>query len=191
MTKWIAAALMSFPLLVSANPASDALASVMRRQNEIVRLAAADKALDWAVGDENNYKVDIGFIKGVMQNKVTSVSADGIWLEQNVDLGFAGQQKVQTLLDPETGDVKRQIVDGREQEPAPSKIEVIEVKQERITVPAGTFDTLHAKMRDLVSSQDFDMWINSEAVPLSGLVKSVEPTSAGPATVSLTSFRRH
>ena len=45
--------------------------------------------------------------------KVTSVEADGIWMSQDIDLGAFGKQEVKTLIDSETGAVKKMIVNGK------------------------------------------------------------------------------
>ncbi len=35
--------------------------------------------------------------------RIRSVAADGIWMDQNMDLGFAGKQKVEITIDPNHG----------------------------------------------------------------------------------------
>ena len=67
---------------------------------------AQTTGLNWKVGETNNYSIDMGFIKGSMVMSVREIVADGVWLDQNIDLGFAGKQVVQTLLDPNTGEIK-------------------------------------------------------------------------------------
>ena len=138
----------------------------------------------------NNYNIDMGFIKGSMVMSVRSVGADGIWMDQKMDLGFAGKQDVQTLLDPNTGEVKKMIVNGQEQAPPKQNVEVVEVKEDRITVPAGTFDAVHARLKDLDQNQEINVWINPQAIPLSGMLKTIQPSQLGNVTVVLKSFKK-
>lgn len=146
------------------------------------------QALNWKVGDTNNYKIDMGFIKGTMKMSVKSIEADGIWLEQLADLGFAGKQEILILIDANTGEVKKMIVNGKEQEAPKSNVEVIELKEDRVTVPAGTFDCIHARLKDLDQNQEINQWINPQQIPISGMLKSVAPSQFGQVTISLTSF---
>ncbi|MGE3920940.1 MAG: hypothetical protein AB7F64_08455 [Gammaproteobacteria bacterium] len=45
------------------------------------------EGLNWKVGDENNYKLNMGgFINGTMKMFCREIGADGIWLVQDVDL---------------------------------------------------------------------------------------------------------
>lgn len=162
--------------------------------NKVV-LATTDQAhtmgLDWKVGDQNNYKIDMGFIQGTMVMKVTQVVAEGIWLTQDMDLGFAGKQNVQILLDPNTGETKKMIVNGKEQAPPKQNVEVVEVKEDKITVPAGTFDCIHAILKDKDNNQEINMWVNPQQVALSGMLKTIQPSQFGNVTVLLTATKRN
>lgn len=149
------------------------------------------QALNWKVGDTNNYKIDMGFIKGTMKMSVKSIAADGIWLEQLADLGFAGKQTIETLIDPNTGEIKKMLVNGKEQEAPKSNVEIIELKEDRITVPAGTFDCIHARIKDLDQNQEINQWVNPQQIPISGMLKSVAPSQFGQVTITLTSFKKN
>lgn len=159
-------------------------------QHQSILSQVEAKALDWKVGDTNNYNIDMGFIKGSMVMSVRSVGADGIWMDQKMDLGFAGKQEIQTLLDPNTGEVKKMIVNGKEQTPPTQNVEVIEVKEDRVTVPAGTFDAVHARLKDLDQNQEINVWINPQQIPLSGMLKTIQPSQLGNVTVVLKSFKK-
>lgn len=151
----------------------------------------AGKKLEWQVGDQNNYAIEIGgFIKGSLVMNVHSMEGDALWVHQNMDLGFAGKQKIESLIDIVTGETLRVIVNGREQPPSSSESEVLEAKEEQVTVPAGTFPCIYARLKDKQSNQESRVWINPAAIPMSGLLKSVQPTSMGTAVIQLTQFRR-
>lgn len=149
------------------------------------------QGLNWKVGDTNNYKIDMGFIKGTMKMSVKSIGQEGIWLDQTADLGFAGKQQIQMLLDPNTGEIKKMIVNGKEQEAPKSNVEIIELKEDRVTVPAGTFDCIHARIKDLDQNQEINQWVNPQQIPLSGMLKSVAPSQFGQVTIVLTSFTKN
>lgn len=152
---------------------------------------AEAQGLNWKVGDTNNYNIDMGFIKGSMVMSVRSVEADGIWMDQNMDLGFAGKQTVQVLLDQNTGEVKKMIVNGKEQAPPKQDVEIIEAKEDRITVPAGTYDAIHVRLKDKEQNQEINMWVNPQAIPLSGMLKTVQPSQLGQVTIVLKSFKKN
>lgn len=146
--------------------------------------------LDWKVGDRADYSIDMGFLKGSMVMSVKSIGNDGIWMQQDADLGFAGKQKIETLIDPNTGEIKKMLVNGKEQQVPKQDVEVIEVKEATITVPAGTFECIHARLKDKEQNAEINAWINPEKVPMSGLLKQVAPSQFGQVTVVLKSFQK-
>ncbi|MFP5518630.1 MAG: hypothetical protein ACLGGX_01905 [Bdellovibrionia bacterium] len=185
--------LMSLVLGLSINAqAAPSVVDVITSINESAIMSQAEtQALDWKVGDTNNYNIDMGFIKGTMVMSVRSIGADGIWMDQNMDLGFAGKQQVQILMDPNTGEIKKMIVNGQEQTPPEQDVEVIEVKESKVTVPAGTFDAIHARLKDKQQNQEINMWMNPQAIPLSGMLKTVQPSQLGQVTIVLKSFKKN
>lgn len=152
---------------------------------------ARSQGLDWKVGDQNDYKLDMGFIKGSMNMKLREITPDGFWLDQDMDLGFAGKQQAQMLLDPNTGEVKKMIVNGQEQQVPKQNIEIVEIKEDRITVPAGTFDCIHARLKDKDNNQETNAWINPQLIPLSGMLKTIQPSQFGKVTIELKSFKKN
>lgn len=144
-------------------------------------------------GDEANYKVDMSIIKGSMKMLVMDVVAEGIWIQQLVDLGFAGKQDIQQLIDPSTGQIKKMIVNGKEQAPpAAGNQEIIETKEDTVTVPAGTFTCLYVKVKVTQDgkAQEAQQWVNPKLVAVFGMVKMITASQFGPVTVELTSSKR-
>lgn len=185
----IAAIGLVFSMSAFAAPtAFDVLTNV---QMPIIMDQARTSGLDWKVGDTASYNVDMGFIKGSMVTSVRSVAADGIWMDQNMDLGFAGKQKMETLIDPNTGEIKKMLVNGKEQQIPKQDIEVIEVKEARVTVPAGTFDCIHARLKDKENNNEINAWINPQLIPMSGMLKQVAPSQFGNVTVALKSYKKN
>lgn len=190
MVKAFIAAL-SLAFSFNAVAAPSAVEVLTQVQMPAIMDQAQTMGLDWKVGDTASYNVDMGFIKGSMVMSVRSVAADGIWMDQNMDLGFAGKQKVETLIDPNTGEVKKMLVNGKEQSVPKQEIEIIDVKEDRITVPAGTFDCIHARLKEKGKNDEINAWINPQEIPLSGMLKQVAPSQLGQVTISLKSFKKN
>lgn len=190
MFKAIIAAL-GLAVTVQAQAAPTIFDVVRNTQQVSIMDQARTQGLDWKVGDQNDYNLDMGFIKGSMVMKCREISADGIWMDQDMDLGFAGKQQASMLIDPNTGEIKKMLVGGKEQEVPKQNIEVVEVKEANITVPAGTFDCIHARLKDKDNGQETNAWINPEKVPLSGMLKTIQPSQFGEINVELKSFKKN
>lgn len=149
------------------------------------------EGLDWKVGQENNYKLNMGgFLNGTMKMSVKSIGADGIWMVQDVDLSIQ-KQTIEVLIDPANGKIKKMIVNGKEQEPPKSEIEIIDQKEDKITVPAGTFETIYVKIKDNAQNGSIaEQWINPRDIPLSGMAQSKADSQLGKVTIQLTSFKK-
>jgi hypothetical protein len=149
-------------------------------------------AIEWKKGDTNSYDLDMGFIKGSMVQSVRDITSEGIWVDQNMDMGFAGKQNASQLIDPNTGEIKKFIVNGKEQEvPKQGEQEVIEVKEDNIRVPAGTFDCIFAKIKDKQSGDITQAWINPEKVSIGGMLKVIQPSQFGNVTIALKSYKKN
>lgn len=143
--------------------------------------------INWTVGDNAKYNMDMGFIKGTMVMTATSVTADEVEMSQDMDLGFMGKQQAQVIIDANTGAIKKMIVNGQEQQIPEQDLELIEIIDDTVTVPAGTFDCQHVRLKDNKSGDEIKIWNNS-TVALSGMVKTIQPGQFGEVTVELTSF---
>lgn len=173
----------------AANSITEVL--VLEQQAAIMDQAHTQSLLNWKVGDQNSYDLDMGFIKGSMVMSVRSVGEEGIWMVQDMDLGFAGKQKAEILLDQNTGEIKKFLVNGQEQQVPKQDMEVIDTTEDHITVPAGTFDCIHARLRDKQQNSEINTWINPQIIPLSGMIKTIQPNQFGTMTVVLKSFKKN
>lgn len=186
----IAALSLTFAVQANAAPATTVFQTITNTQISAIQDQAKILALDWKVGDQNDYTLNMGFIKGSLTMKVREVGADGIWMDQDVDLGFAGKQQAQMLIDPNTGEVKKMLVNGKEQEIPKQNMEVVEVTEDKITVPAGSFDCIHARLLDKDTNKETNAWINPQQIPLSGMLKTIQPGQFGDVTIELKSFHK-
>lgn len=180
----IFATLFSVLIAVPAFAAPTLSEVILKAQLDNVKVA---RAIDWKAGDSANYNVDMGFLKGSMVMAVRSNDGNEIWLTQDMDLGFAGKQQTETLMDANTGEIKKILVNGQEQQIPEQNLEVIEIVDATITVPAGTFKCIHARLTDKSTNNEINLWQNS-TVPMSGMVKQIVPSQFGTVTVELTSF---
>jgi hypothetical protein len=140
-------------------------------------------------GDTANFSLNMSIIQGTMVMAVHDIVADGVWIHQNVDMSFAGKQKIEILIDPNTGETKKLIVNGKEEKtPDQGDVEVIETKEETISVPAGQFTCLYIKVK--TKDGEAQQWVNMKQVPVFGMVKSIMQSQFGPVTIELTSFKK-
>jgi hypothetical protein len=153
---------------------------------------ARAQGLNWAIGDNCHYNMTMGsFMKGTMEMIVREKNDEGYWLDQNLDLGFMGKQKISVLIDPNTGAIKKVIVNGKEEQPPEQgDMEVIEVKEDKVTVPAGTFEAVYFRAKDKKQNQEVQQWANPKLVPIMGLIKSISPSQMGEIVNELTSFEK-
>lgn len=145
----------------------------------------------FAVGDQADYKLNMGgFLNGTMSMKVTAVAADEVSLTQVMSMMGQNQNCEQTI-NPNTGEVKKFVCNGQAQNPGDQgNIEVVETKEDTITVPAGTFTCLYIKANNKTDNSIVEQWVNPKDVPVFGLVKTIAPSQLGKVTVELTSFKR-
>jgi len=190
MFKAIIAAL-GLAVTVQAQAAPTVFDVVRNVQQAAIMDQAHTQGLDWKVGDQNDYTLDMGFIKGSMTMKMREITNDGFWMDQDMDLGFAGKQQAQILLDPNTGEIKKMLVNGQEQQVPKQNVEIVEVVEDHITVPAGTFDCIHARIKDKDNNQETNAWINPQLIPLSGMLKTIQPSQFGQVTVELKSYHKN
>lgn len=153
---------------------------------------AQNAGINWTVGDVCHYNLNMAsFISGKLDVVVREKNADGYWLDQNVDLGFLGKQTMSILIDPNTGAVKKVLVDGKEQQlPETGDMEVVEVKESQVTVPAGTFDAVYFKVHDKKENKDTEQWVNPKLIPISGMIKSLGQSQMGEVVTELVSFEK-
>ncbi|RYZ76617.1 MAG: hypothetical protein EOP06_31135, partial [Proteobacteria bacterium] len=84
----------------------------------MVEAATAPTGLNWKVGDQADYKIAIGgFINGTSHNFVREETATSVWMQQDMDMGFMGKQKIEILMTKATGAIEKMLVNGKEETP--------------------------------------------------------------------------
>jgi hypothetical protein len=179
-------------LVATASASANTLAEVIfASQQAQLQEAVVTQGLNWTVGQENDYKLNMGgFLNGTMKMSVREVGADGIWMVQDVDL-MIQKQKIEVLIDPNNGQIKKMLVNGQEQTPPKQDIEIVDQKEDHITVPAGAFDVIYLKIKDNAQNGALsEIWINPRDIPLSGMAKTIQDSQLGKVTIELTSFKK-
>ena len=147
--------------------------------------------LGWKVGESADYTIKMGFVNGKMHSFVREEVHEGFWVQQDMDMGFLGKQKVEMLIDKNTGEVLQLLVNGEKQAPPEQgDQEVIEMTEDRISVPAGTYDCVYVKVRDNKENKESEAWINPTEIPITGMLKTIAPGPMGKVTVELTKFNK-
>lgn len=150
-----------------------------------------NQGLDWTVGDTADYNLNMGFISGTLHSAVREEVDRGFWVQQDANLGPMGEQVIEILYDKNTGQVLEVIANGKKQTPPdPSDMELIEMKEANITVPAGTFDCIYVKVRDNKENKESEGWVNPEQIPVGGMIKTIAPGPFGEIVVELTGFNK-
>lgn len=161
-------------------------------QSELSNIFASSEQREWKVGDSASYKLNMGgFINGSMVMTVKSYDAQGLLITQDMDLGFAGKQNCEMLIDPGTGKTKSLVCNGQNQDVGENNVEIIETKEATVTVPAGTFQAIYIKAKNNSDNSEIQQWVNPRDVPVFGLIKTIAPSQLGEVTIELTSFKRN
>lgn len=152
-------------------------------------LANINGILNWKVGQETNNKITLMGMEGTMNAVVASETDKGFWLNQNISI-MGQEQKMEALFSKEDGTIIELKVNGQKQTPPePPEMEVEEMKETNISVPAGQFDCTYAKLKDLKTSEVTEAWINMKKIPINGALKIVANQKGMQITMELVSFK--
>ncbi len=151
--------------------------------------AFAKGLINWKVGQKMGHNIALMGMQGTMDTVVAEETAKGFWLKQAIAISGMNQT-IETLISKEDGTVLEMKVNGQKQTPpAPPEIEVEEQRQENVTVPAGAFDTMYVKIKDLKTNEPSEIWINQQLVPINGMVKMSATSSGYKVDAELTSYK--
>ncbi|CAN5387527.1 hypothetical protein BH10BDE1_BH10BDE1_22680 [soil metagenome] len=183
-----AAAVLTLSQSAQAEQSPVVLMAMPAINSAVVQAQAGTLGLKWKVGDTADYSMSAGFISGTIHSFVRDDNGTEIWVQQDMDLGFAGKQKIEILFDKATGQVKKLLADGKEQTlPDASNMEVVEQKEDTVTVPAGTFQAIYVKIKNKDDGKMQEAWINPKEVPINGMLKVLADSQLGQVKQELTS----
>lgn len=156
-------------------------------QNSTV-VQAMTAGLDWRVGDKASYKLSNILLNGTIDAFVREDTGTAYWMQQ--DMKVMGQaQKVEVLLNKSTGQIEKLLVNGKEEQVPASNVEIVEMKEANVTVPAGTFDCIYAKIKNKDDGKISQAWINGKVAPMTGQLKAVAESQFGEIIQEATSFQ--
>lgn len=145
--------------------------------------------INWKVGQSLDHNITVMGMEGTMHTQVASETDKGFWL--NTDIAISGMnQKVETHISKEDGTVIEIRINGEKSEPQPPpEMEVQEMKEAKITVPAGAFDCTYAKLKDLKTQDISEVWMNQKQIPINGMLKLKAAQRGTEIVAELTKFK--
>ena len=149
------------------------------------------QGIDWKIGDQTVYSLKMLFGQGLMDKEVTKDEGTAFWLTSNVDL-MGQKQKIEALIRKADGKTLKLLVNGQEQEIPEPDFEIIEQKEAHIKVskfPNG-IDCIYLKIKDRKKGDEIETWINPQAVPIDGMLKTIAKQGFMPITLELKDFKR-
>ncbi len=190
MIKFLVGAMVALGMVSQARAEVQVNLDFQAIQQSAMMSAKAFTGLKWKVGDQADYKIAIGgFINGTSHTFVSKDEGAMIWEEEDMNLGMGQAQKVEIQFEKATGQVKKILANGQDQAlPDSSKMKVIDMHEDNVTVVAGTFKCIYVKIHDSGTNQDQEAWINPQQIPLSGVLKVNGQSQFGPVTQELTKF---
>lgn len=152
-------------------------------------LPSINGILNWKVGQETNSKITLMGMEGSMNARVASETDAGFWLNQKLSI-MGQEQNMEALFSKEDGTIIELKVNGQKQTPPePPEMEIEEMKETNVTVPAGQFDCTYAKLKDLKSSEITEAWLNLKQVPINGALKMIANQRGMQIVMELVSFK--
>lgn len=188
-------AVKAFVVAVLAVSAQASSADIVRNPVTVDTLAimmntvAPMNLINWSVGDEATYDVALGpFGKmGTMNKKVTKEEGNAIWIHTDIDLSIQ-KDNTDMLIDRADGHVIKFLHNGKEEAMPDDKPEIISQDTQDVTVPAGTFQSIHIVGKTKQIKQ-FEIWVNPSATVMEGTLKQVMQAQFE-ITMELTQFTR-
>ncbi len=167
--------------------AGSAQAHDLVTQIALMQAAQPSNVINWAIGDYQDSNISLqGMPLGTMHKEAMSEEGNALWLKQALSGGMIGNQVVEVLLDRATGKVLKMKQNGEEKPVPDDKIEIIDQETATITVPAGTFETIHIRARS--QQGPIELWANPQAIKLDGMAKMTTEANGMPIALELTKF---
>ena len=153
---------------------------------------AAKNVINWPVGERAVYDIKAAFGNlGMMTKWTDREEGNAVWVIAEVTGQM--QQKQEILMDRATGQCMKMISNGSEAAcPGAGDMEIISQDEQSVTVPAGTFDTIHItlKVNNQPQVKQIEVWMNPRDIVMEGLAKTKLETSFMPVDIDLKSMTR-
>ncbi|MGE3261806.1 MAG: hypothetical protein AB7K68_08520 [Bacteriovoracia bacterium] len=134
---------------------------------------SALNVINWKVGEYSDMNIEgFGMPLGTIHKVVASEEGNFIWLNQQMDGSLIGKHLVEAKMDRATAKIVELKQDGKPQQIPDSKLEIIDQETASITVPAGTFETVHITAKD-EKGQKIQVWMNPRDIALDGAAQQI------------------
>ncbi|MGZ3693459.1 MAG: hypothetical protein ACXWQO_04660 [Bdellovibrionota bacterium] len=157
--------------VAQANSDTDALV----RQIALSQLTGpgALNVINWKVGEFGDMNIEgFGMPLGTIHKFVASEEGNFIWFQQDMAGSLIGNHKVEAKMDRATAKIVELKQDGKAQEIPDGKLEIISQDSASITVPAGTFESIHIVAKDS-KGQQMEVWMNPRDITLDGAAQEI------------------
>jgi hypothetical protein len=156
-------------------------------QIALANVSPIANVINWRIGEFQDLNLSLqGMSLGTMHKEATKEEGNGIWLTQTM-AGPMGNHVIEALLDRADGRVLKMRQDGKDTAVPEDKLEIIDQETATITVPAGTFETIHVRAKSQKSG-NIELWANPKAITLDGTAKMNAEANGMPISMELTKF---
>jgi hypothetical protein len=174
-----------FAVVGTAHANYDAAALV--QQIAMVNASPIANVINWKVGEFQDMNISLqGMAMGTIHKEATSEEGNALWLKETMAGAMIGNHVVEVLLDRADGHVLKMKQDGQEKPVPTDKLEIIDQETATVTVPAGTFETIHIRAKS--EQGPLEVWANPQAITLDGTAKMTMTAQGMPIGMELTKF---
>ena len=144
--------------------------------------------INWKIGEFQDLNLTMqGMALGTVHKEAKSEEGNGVWMSEVMAGAMIGNHTVEVLLDRADGHVIKMKQDGQDKPVPDDKLEIINQETATITVPAGTFETIHITAKSQQSG-NIEVWANPQAITLDGTAKMTMQAQGMPIAMELTKF---
>lgn len=156
-------------------------------QHSIASEVHINNAINWKVGEYTEYDLAMSMFGniGKLTKKATSEQGNAVWLKSEVT-GMQSQT-VEALIDRANGQILEYRENGQKKEIPKDKLEIISQDSASVTVPAGTFETIHIVAKS-EKAKKIEVWMNPRDITLDGAAQTIIESQFGPISMKLTKF---
>ncbi len=144
--------------------------------------------INWKIGDYQDLNLTMQSMPlGTVHKEAESDEGNAVWIKETISGQMIGNHTVEELIDRATAKVLKMKQDGEDKPIPDDKLEIINQETATITVPAGTFQTIHITAKSQQACQ-VEVWANPKAITLDGTAKMAMQAQGMPISMELTKF---
>jgi hypothetical protein len=144
--------------------------------------------INWKIGEYQDLNLGMqGMPLGTVHKEAASEEGNAVWIKQTMSGQMIGNHVVEELIDRADAHVIKMKQDGQEKPVPTDKLTIINQETADVTVPAGTFHTIHITAKSDQAGQ-IEVWANPQAISLDGTAKMTMQAQGMPLALELTKF---